>query len=451
MHGVRSRASTRGGAEAALENLGCRGRSHLLEALTYAAAVLWERLTAAHMALEGVGKQLMGLFLQKVSRGETRPPYVMSNAVKAELRRRGAHMRLTTEFGRPYRNVTVCHRLYTMEDWLRFWEVHVPYLSRGSLLDEPFAEMNDAAAALGGHAPVPRGGPQGPQPGPGVHDGQHRPVHGDDADFRPPNPAEAAAAHAPTHERVSRAPELASVRHILLQQTLRAARAADSELSRLLAGEQAPASGGPGYDSCPDARTDTRLLHKGVQLAGADCQLAVQQALECVGVRLPGGGEVPDKGKRQAALRDVRAGRLAACVHRLRAALRGGVHTVHSTRNKHSTKKTSRFVAPVAPRRGRAPAAPQEHIAEVLHFVRVCWLGNGGGADAPPAEPLRLAVCCVCKPLPPEDDMLVADTGTVLDERAFAVDQLGQVLVTAELAAARRLYGIKYGNRSQLQ
>ena len=33
------------------------------------------------------------------------------------------------------------HGQYTMEDWLRFWEVHVPYMQHGGLLGEPYGEM----------------------------------------------------------------------------------------------------------------------------------------------------------------------------------------------------------------------------------------------------------------------------------------------------------------------
>ena len=114
--------------------------------------------------------------------------------------------------------------------------------------------------------------------------------------------------------------------------------------------------------------TRTQLLHKGVRLAGEDVWQALGQALEALGVRLPGGGAVPDKLLWQGALRDVRDGRLVpGSVHRFRAALRAGMHRVHSTRNERGTKNNSRFVALVVlPRRGRVPDAPQEHISEVL-------------------------------------------------------------------------------------
>ena len=39
------------------------------------------------------------------------------------------------------RDVMRYHGQYTMEDWLRFWEVHVPYMLPGGLLEEPFGEM----------------------------------------------------------------------------------------------------------------------------------------------------------------------------------------------------------------------------------------------------------------------------------------------------------------------
>lgn len=86
--------------------------------------------------------------------------------------------------------------------------------------------------------------------------------------------------------------------------------------------------------------------------------------------------------------------------------------------------RTSRLVAlNMLPRTGRIAAAPCEHIAEVIDFLRMRW--PAGGA-APPAEPLRLAVCRVYpreflqyagEPL--QDGMLVANTGRVVEERAF--------------------------------
>ena len=99
----RERSKRSEGRKDALAVLGCRGRSPLVEALPYADAGLWFRLPVAHMALEGVGKQFALLLTQKVNRGEVRPRHVVSNACKSELRQRAAHMRLTCDFGRPYR------------------------------------------------------------------------------------------------------------------------------------------------------------------------------------------------------------------------------------------------------------------------------------------------------------------------------------------------------------
>ena len=102
MHCERSRLSEEH-AELAAERLGCCGRSQLIEALPYADAGLWFRLPTANVVVEGVGKDLWGLLLQRVNKGETRRPWVMPNGSKAELRERGMQMRLTHDFERPYR------------------------------------------------------------------------------------------------------------------------------------------------------------------------------------------------------------------------------------------------------------------------------------------------------------------------------------------------------------
>ena len=87
----------------AVERLGCRGRSLLLEAVNYTDAGLWFRVPIAHMLREGVGKAVWGLILKPVSQGSARPPWVPSNKDKAELRARSAHVRITGDFGRPHR------------------------------------------------------------------------------------------------------------------------------------------------------------------------------------------------------------------------------------------------------------------------------------------------------------------------------------------------------------
>ena len=39
------------------------------------------------------------------------------------------------------RDIISYHREYTLEEWLRWWEVQVPYVTRDGLLPEPYAEL----------------------------------------------------------------------------------------------------------------------------------------------------------------------------------------------------------------------------------------------------------------------------------------------------------------------
>ncbi len=59
------------------------------------------------------------------------------------------------------------------------------------------------------------------------------------------------------------------------------------------------------------------------------------------------------------------------------------------------------------------------------------WLAGLAATPATPAEPLRLAVCRVYTPLPPDDGMLMGDLNRVVDERTFLVKQLEVTLVMA--------------------
>lgn len=86
---------------------------------------------------------------------------------------------------------------------------------------------------------------------------------------------------------------------------------------------------------------------------------------------------------------------------------------------------------------GRVPAQRRVHIAGVLYFLRVAWPGGDAG---PPCEPLRLAVCTVFAPAAQQAEgsgLLVADLSVSLCQRAFAVEQLGEALVTAAPRPAR--------------
>ena len=128
------------------------------------------------------------------------------------------------------------------------------------------------------------------------------------------------------------------------------------------------------------------------------------------------------------------------------AALRKGEHTLHCVRQESMTERVS-YLCPIAfVGTDGPPSAPVVHIALVAKFLRVECLG--GGAE-PPLEPLRLAMCSLYKPSERQVEgsgLLIAHPDLTVCMRAFAVEQLGAALVTAEAPAAngqpKLLYGV---------
>lgn len=96
---------------------------------------------------------------------------------------------------------------------------------------------------------------------------------------------------------------------------------------------------------------------------------------------------------------------------------------------------------------GRVPGQRRVHSAEVLYFLRVAWPGGDAG---PPREPLCLALCTVFVPAAQQADgsgLQVANLSVSLCQRAFAVEQLSEALVTAAPRLAtgqpRLLFGVQ--------
>lgn len=83
---------------------GCRGSCPIPGALPYVSLGIGRLcvLPVMHILLLGLAKSFWTLVLRGVKRGELRPNFVLPNAMKAELKRRGTELRLTADFGRPY-------------------------------------------------------------------------------------------------------------------------------------------------------------------------------------------------------------------------------------------------------------------------------------------------------------------------------------------------------------
>ena len=79
--------------------------------------------------------------------------------------------------------------------------------------------------------------------------------------------------------------------------------------------------------------------------------------------------------------------------------------------------------------RGRAARPRAKHTQKCC--LCMSWPAGLAATSATPVEPLRLAVCRVYTPLPPDDGMLISDLSRLVDERTFFLDQLGVMLVMA--------------------
>ena len=82
---------------------GRNGMAPLLKALPYLDYQHTFLLPIAHLMLLGNVKALWKLWLEPLKKGQDRPLYVLSSAAKKRLITRGSHIRVTADFGRPFR------------------------------------------------------------------------------------------------------------------------------------------------------------------------------------------------------------------------------------------------------------------------------------------------------------------------------------------------------------
>ena len=82
---------------------GRHGMAPLLKALPYLDYGHTFLLPIGHLMLLGNVKALWKLWLAVVNKKQDRPPYVLPNAIKNRLISRGSHIRVTADFGRPFR------------------------------------------------------------------------------------------------------------------------------------------------------------------------------------------------------------------------------------------------------------------------------------------------------------------------------------------------------------
>ena len=75
--------------------------------------------------------------------GSECPQHVISKPLRKEMRRRGQQLRLTAEFGRPYRCIVDSFKSYQLDDWLHFLETFSLYGVQGDMLDNVMQDMWD--------------------------------------------------------------------------------------------------------------------------------------------------------------------------------------------------------------------------------------------------------------------------------------------------------------------
>ena len=74
--------------------------------------------------LYGVLRMLLGCLLMYFPSEAERPWYALNHAARGQLRARGAAIRVTVEFGRPYREITRSYRSWQLDKWLHFLETY---------------------------------------------------------------------------------------------------------------------------------------------------------------------------------------------------------------------------------------------------------------------------------------------------------------------------------------
>ena len=105
---------------------GCNGWSLFVRELDYVDYNDVWVLPFAHSAFYGVVKRFWNLLLGKMT--SARPEYVITGAMRRVMMGRGAHMVMTNDLNRPYRDIVQKRGNWTMEDWMRWTECYSVYV-----------------------------------------------------------------------------------------------------------------------------------------------------------------------------------------------------------------------------------------------------------------------------------------------------------------------------------
>lgn len=64
------------------------------------------------------------------------PSHVISKQDRAVMQDRGKRIKLTADFGRPYKCIVDSHKSYLLDDWLHFLETCSLYILQADMLDD---------------------------------------------------------------------------------------------------------------------------------------------------------------------------------------------------------------------------------------------------------------------------------------------------------------------------
>ena len=91
--------------------------------------------------LFGLVKKFVGLLLEDYASESERSWWNLTRDSKAILRKRAGDLKLTSDFGRPYKDVVHYHKGYMLDDWLHFMETFSIYLLTQDLMHPRMWEM----------------------------------------------------------------------------------------------------------------------------------------------------------------------------------------------------------------------------------------------------------------------------------------------------------------------
>ncbi|DBA87963.1 TPA: hypothetical protein ACH3X1_004948 [Trebouxia sp. C0004] len=112
---------------------GCMGYSEFPRILSYMSySDVWE-LPIYHASLYGIVQGFMAVLLSDYS-GSDCPQHVIPKKLRSLMRERGKKMRLTAEFGRPYKCIVDLFKAYQLVDWLHFLETFSLFVLRHDIL-----------------------------------------------------------------------------------------------------------------------------------------------------------------------------------------------------------------------------------------------------------------------------------------------------------------------------